>query len=65
MAGYTEEVGENRYREQFGRYYEDFNVSDIYEHRPRRTITGADNIWFPLSTMNTPASLRCRICDAK
>ncbi len=47
------EVGENRYREDYGRYYEDFTVGDIYEHRPARTITQTDNIWFTLLTMNT------------
>jgi itaconyl-CoA hydratase len=46
-------VGPQRYRERFGRYYEDFEVGDIYEHRPGRTITQADNIWFTLLTMNT------------
>lgn len=46
-------VGPNRYRERFGRYYEDFTVGDIYEHRPGRTITETDNIWFTLLTMNT------------
>ncbi|WP_372070016.1 MaoC family dehydratase (plasmid) [Tistrella mobilis] len=46
-------VGENRYRESFGRYFEDFSVGDIYEHRPKRTITQNDNIWFTLLTMNT------------
>ncbi|WP_419908234.1 MaoC family dehydratase [Hoeflea sp.] len=53
MVGYTQKVGENRYRERFGRYYEDFNVGDIYEHRPNRTITETDNTWFTLLTMNT------------
>lgn len=47
------EVGPNRYRERFGRYYEEFNTGDIYEHRPARTITEADNTWFTLLTMNT------------
>lgn len=46
-------VGENRYRERGGRYYEDFKVGDIYEHRPGRTISEADNTWFALLTMNT------------
>lgn len=46
-------VGENRYRESLGRYYEDFQVGDIYEHRPGRSITEADNVWFTLLTMNT------------
>lgn len=47
------EVGPQRYRETFGRYYEDFVVGDVYEHRPGRTITDADNVWFTLLTMNT------------
>ena len=41
-----------RYRESFGRHYEEFNVGDIYEHRPGRTITETDNVWFTLLTMN-------------
>jgi acyl dehydratase len=45
-------VGEKRFRESFGRYYEDFAVGDIYEHRPGRTISEADNTWFTLLTMN-------------
>jgi acyl dehydratase len=53
MVGYAEKVGENRYRERFGRYYEDFEVGDIYEHRPNRTLTETDNTWFTLLTMNT------------
>ncbi|MGF7162593.1 acyl dehydratase [Rhodoligotrophos appendicifer] len=36
----------------FGRYLEDFEVGDIYEHRPGRTITESDNINFSLMTMN-------------
>ena len=35
-----------------GRYLEDFRVGDVYEHRPGRTITAADNIHFSLLTMN-------------
>ena len=46
-------VGENRYRERGGRYFEDFKVGDIYEHRPGRTLTLTDNIWFTTLTMNT------------
>ncbi|WP_025770811.1 MaoC family dehydratase [Thioalkalivibrio sp. HK1] len=45
-------VGEKRFRESFGRYYEDFEIGDIYEHRPGRTITESDNTWFTLLTMN-------------
>ncbi len=46
-------VGSNRYRESFGRCFEDFEVGDVYEHRPGRTISEADNTWFTLLTMNT------------
>ena len=44
--------GGQRYRESFGRSFEDFVVGDIYEHRPGRTITETDNTWFTLLTMN-------------
>jgi itaconyl-CoA hydratase len=47
------EVGPRRYRETFGRYFEEFVEGDVYEHRPGRTITDADNVWFTLLTMNT------------
>ena len=36
----------------YGRAFEDFIVGDTYEHRPGRTITESDNIWFSLLTMN-------------
>ena len=36
-----------------GRYYEDFEVGDVYQHRLGRTISEADNTWFTLLTMNT------------
>ena len=36
-----------------GRFYEDFEVGDVYEHPLGRTITTADNIWFTLLTQNT------------
>jgi acyl dehydratase len=53
MVQNIKEIGPNRYRETFGRYFEDFRVGDVYEHRPGRTITQTDNIWFTLLTMNT------------
>ncbi|MCY4005640.1 MAG: MaoC family dehydratase [Rhodobacteraceae bacterium] len=53
MTGEAVDLGENRYRERFGRYFEDFTPGDIYEHRPNRTITESDNSWFTLLTMNT------------
>ena len=52
MAGESVKVGENRYRERFGRYFEDFEVGATYEHRPGRTISETDNTWFALLTMN-------------
>ncbi len=36
-----------------GRYFEDFEVGDIYRCRLGRTITETDNIWFTLLTNNT------------
>ena len=36
-----------------GRYFEDFEVGDIYRHRLGRTVTAADNIWFTLLTQNS------------
>ena len=52
MVAVAKQVGKNRYRESYGRYFEDFEVGDIYEHRPGRTISEADNTWFTLLTMN-------------
>lgn len=37
---------------QFGRYYEEFEVGEVIEHWPRRTITEADNFLFCMITMN-------------
>jgi itaconyl-CoA hydratase len=45
-------VGERRYRETSGLYYEDFTPGDVFEHRPGRTVLEADNTWFTLLTMN-------------
>jgi acyl dehydratase len=53
MSHAAKSVGTNRYRESFGRYFEDFQVGDVYEHRPGRTISETDNTWFTLLTMNT------------
>src|SRR5260370_21271722 len=36
-----------------GRFFEDFEIGDVYEHALGRTITTADNIWFTLLTQNT------------
>jgi itaconyl-CoA hydratase len=53
MVRNVRQLGDRRYRETFGRYFEDFAVGDVYEHRPGRTVTQADNTWFTLLTMNT------------
>lgn len=53
MVQVVKQVGEHRFRESFGRSYEDFNIGDIYEHRPGRTVTETENTWFTLLTMNT------------
>ena len=47
------EVAPRRFRENYGRYYEEFIEGDVYEHRPGRTITDYDNVSFTLLTMNT------------
>ncbi len=52
MVAEARQVGPNRYRESYGRYFEDFEIGDVYEHRPGRTITESDNTWFTLLTMN-------------
>lgn len=52
MVQNHKEVAPRRYRESFGRYFEDFTVGDIYEHRPNRTVTETENTWFTLLTMN-------------
>ena len=52
MVAEAKKVGANRFRESYGRYLEDFNVGDVYEHRPGRTISESDNTWFTLLTMN-------------
>ena len=39
-------------RQRFGRYFEEFNVGDVYTHWPGRTITEADDTLFCMLTMN-------------
>ena len=53
MVQNVKQVGPNTFRETFGRYFEDFEVGHIYQHRPGRTISEVDNTWFTLLTMNT------------
>ncbi|RMB00619.1 MaoC family dehydratase [Eilatimonas milleporae] len=53
MVQNWKDVGPQRYRETFGRYFEDFTVGDIYEHRPGKTVTEYDNHLFTLLSLNT------------
>lgn len=53
MTQHFKKVGPQRYRESFGRYYDDFVVGDVYEHRPGKTVTEQDNHMFTLLTLNT------------
>ncbi|NLA65802.1 MAG: MaoC family dehydratase [Leucobacter sp.] len=39
--------------EQRGLYFEEFEEGAIYMHRPGRTVTEADNVFFTTLTMNT------------
>ena len=36
-----------------GRFYEDFDVGDVFRSRLGRTVTQTDNIWFTCLTLNT------------
>jgi itaconyl-CoA hydratase len=36
-----------------GRFFEDLEVGDVYEHPLGRTVTTTDNLWFTLLTQNT------------
>lgn len=36
-----------------GRFFEDFEIGDVYQHPLGRTVTENDNTWFSLLTMNT------------
>lgn len=36
-----------------GRFYDDFEVGDVYQSRLGRTVTETDNVWFTCLTMNT------------
>lgn len=53
MVQNLKQIDERTFRASYGRYYEDFEIGHIYQHRPGRSITETDNIWFSLLTMNT------------
>ncbi|MGL6278332.1 MAG: MaoC family dehydratase [Gaiella sp.] len=40
-------------KEWRGRFFEDFEVGDVFRSRFGRTVTQTDNIWFTCLTMNT------------
>ena len=40
---------------QRGLWFEEFVEGTVYEHRPGRTVTEADNVLFTTLTMNTQA----------
>jgi itaconyl-CoA hydratase len=45
-------VGDRRFRETSGLYWEDFVPGDVFEHRPGRTVLDTDNVYFTLLTLN-------------
>lgn len=40
-------------KEWRGRFFEDFDVGDVFGSRLGRTVTDIDNVWFTCLTMNT------------
>lgn len=57
-------LGDQRYRESWGLYYEEFTVGDVIEHRPGRTVTEVDNIWQSLLCMNpSPLHIDSAYCE--
>jgi acyl dehydratase len=46
-------MSEQRRVQQRGLWFEEFEVGAVYEHRPGRTVTEADNVLFTTLTMNT------------
>jgi acyl dehydratase len=46
-------LSERRRVLQRGLWFDEFEVGTIYEHRPGRTLTEADNVLFTTLTMNT------------
>jgi itaconyl-CoA hydratase len=52
MLSAYKKVGDRRYRETSGLYWEDFEPGDVFEHRPGRTVLDVDNVYFTLLTLN-------------
>ncbi|MDP3746542.1 MAG: MaoC family dehydratase [Phenylobacterium sp.] len=53
MVQSWKQIAPGRYRESFGRYFEEFKLGDVYEHRPGKTVLESDNHLFTLLTLNT------------
>jgi acyl dehydratase len=49
----TDEQDDVRRVVQRGLWFQEFEVGVVYEHRPGRTVTEADNVLFTTLTMNT------------
>ncbi|AGC43834.1 MaoC domain-containing protein [Myxococcus stipitatus DSM 14675] len=63
ITGYKR-LGPQRYREVLGFHYEDFTVGDVFEHRPGRTVTEADNVLMNTLAMNpSPLHLDAAYCE--
>ena len=52
MSETSEQATPNRIVQR-GLWFEEFEVGTVYEHRPGRTVTEADNVLFTTLTMNT------------
>jgi itaconyl-CoA hydratase len=46
-------AGEHAPKVWRGRFYDDFDVGDVFQSRLGRTITETDNVWFTCLTLNT------------
>lgn len=44
IRGYRK-VGPGRFREDYGLFFEDFEIGAVVEHRPGRTVTETDAVW--------------------
>jgi itaconyl-CoA hydratase len=63
VEGYRR-VGEQRYRETVGFYYDEFNIGDVFEHRPGRTVTEMDNVLMSMLSMNaSPLHIDGAYCE--
>jgi itaconyl-CoA hydratase len=45
-------VGENRYRERYGLDFEDFQVGQVFKHRPGQTVSQQDNVEESMDSLN-------------